>query len=121
MAAKNIVVIEDEENLVELIKINLRFRGMNVITEEYGEGGYNTVLKSMPDIVLLDAGLPDVDGWEICKRLKENSAVRHIPVIFVTAAAQERDKSRAKEVGADGFLAKPFEISELLNIINQYT
>jgi len=71
-------------------------------------------------LILLDARLPDIDGWEVCRRLKSEISVRDIPIVFVTAAAQESDKARAKEAGADGFLAKPFQISDLLKIINQY-
>jgi len=115
-----VVVIEDEEFLAELIKINLDLRGVDVTTSEFGEEGYELVLKMKPDLILLDARLPDIDGWEVCRRLKSEISVRDIPIVFVTAAAQESDKARAKEAGADGFLAKPFQISDLLKIINQY-
>lgn len=120
MAIK-VVVIEDEEFLTELIKINLRLRGIDVTTAEYGEDGYAKVLEQKPDLILLDARLPDIDGWEICKRIKSNSAISKIPVVFVTAAAQESDKMRAKEAGADGFLAKPFQITDLLKTIKNFT
>ncbi len=120
MAVK-VVVIEDEEFLTELIKINLRLRGIDVTTAEYGEDGYSKVLEERPDLVLLDARLPDIDGWEICKRIKSNDEVNMIPVVFVTAAAQESDRLRAKEAGSDGFLAKPFQITELLNTIKKYS
>ncbi len=116
-----VVVIEDEEFLTELIKINLRLRGIDVTTAEYGEDGYAKILEQKPDLILLDARLPDIDGWEICKRIKSNSAISKIPVVFVTAAAQESDKMRAKEAGADGFLAKPFQIKELLKTIKKFT
>lgn len=120
MAVK-VVVIEDEEFLTELIRINLRLRGIDVTTAEYGEDGYSKILEQRPDLILLDARLPDIDGWEICKRIKSNDQINMIPVIFVTAAAQESDRLRAKEAGADGFLAKPFQITELLNTIKKYS
>jgi len=120
MAVK-VVVIEDEEFLTELIRINLRLRGIDVTTAEYGEDGYSKILEQKPDLILLDARLPDIDGWEICKRIKSNDQINMIPVIFVTAAAQESDRLRAKEAGADGFLAKPFQITELLNTIKKYS
>lgn len=120
MAIK-VVVIEDEEFLTELIRINLRLRGIEVTTAEYGEEGYKKVLEVKPDLILLDARLPDIDGWEICKRIKNNVMVRMLPVVFVTAAAQESDKVRAKDAGADGFLAKPFQIIDLLNTIKKFT
>lgn len=119
MAVK-VVVIEDEEFLTELIRINLRLRGIDVTTAEYGEDGYEKVLENKPDLILLDARLPDIDGWEICKRIKSNNEINMIPVVFVTAAAQESDRQRAIEAGADGFLAKPFQIKELLNTIKKY-
>jgi two-component system alkaline phosphatase synthesis response regulator PhoP len=78
-------------------------------------------LKKKPDLILLDARLPDIDGWEICKRIKSNDEISMIPVVFVTAAAQESDRLRAKEAGADDFLAKPFQITELLNTIKKYS
>ncbi|NLL13178.1 MAG: response regulator [Fibrobacter sp.] len=120
MAVK-VVVIEDEEFLTELIRVNLRLRGIDVTTAEYGEDGYAKVLEIKPDLILLDARLPDIDGWEICKRIKSNDEINMIPVVFVTAAAQESDRLRAKEAGADGFLAKPFQITELLNTIKKYS
>lgn len=119
--AVRVVVIEDEEFLTELIRINLRLRGIDVTTAEYGEDGYALVLEKKPDLILLDARLPDIDGWEICKRIKNNDEVNMIPVVFVTAAAQESDRMRAKEAGADGFLAKPFQITELLNTIKKFS
>lgn len=115
-----VVVIEDEEYLAELIKINLGLRGIDVFWAESGEEGYNLVIKIKPDLILLDARLPDVDGWEICMRLKNDNSMKKIPIIFVTAAAQESDKIKAKEAGADGFLAKPFQISDLLQTIQKY-
>lgn len=120
MAVK-VVVIEDEEFLTELIRVNLKLRGIDVTTAEYGEDGYAKVLEIKPDLILLDARLPDIDGWEICKRIKSNDEINMIPVVFVTAAAQESDRLRAKEAGADGFLAKPFQITELLNTIKKYS
>ncbi len=120
MAVK-VVVIEDEEFLTELIRINLRLRGINVTTAEFGEDGYAKILEQKPDLILLDARLPDIDGWEICKRIKSNEEINMIPVVFVTAAAQESDRLRAKEAGADGFLAKPFQITELLNTIKKFS
>ena len=120
MAVK-VVVIGDEEFLTELIRVNLRLRGIDVTTAEYGEDGYAKVLEIKPDLILLDARLPDIDGWEICKRIKSNDEINMIPVVFVTAAAQESDRLRAKEAGADGFLAKPFQITELLNTIKKYS
>jgi DNA-binding response OmpR family regulator len=119
MAVK-VVVIEDEEFLTELIRINLRLRGIDVTTAEYGEDGYAKILEEKPDLILLDARLPDIDGWEICKRIKGNEEINMIPVVFVTAAAQESDRLKAIEAGADGFLAKPFQITELLNTIKKH-
>jgi two-component system alkaline phosphatase synthesis response regulator PhoP len=120
MAIK-VVVIEDEEFLTELIRVNLKLRGIDVTTAEYGEDGYAKILEKKPDLILLDARLPDIDGWEICKRIKSNDEISMIPVVFVTAAAQESDRLRAKEAGADDFLAKPFQITELLNTIKKYS
>ena len=88
MAVK-VVVIEDEEFLTELIRVNLRLRGIDVTTAEYGEDGYAKVLEIKPDLILLDARLPDIDGWEICKRIKSNDEINMIPWYLFTAARRK--------------------------------
>ncbi|MFP4164440.1 MAG: response regulator transcription factor [Chitinispirillaceae bacterium] len=117
----DVLVIEDEKALAELVRINLSLRGISVITAGTGEEGLKTAYSDHPRLILLDVRLPDLDGWEICRKLKGETADSWVPsVIFLTAATQKTDREKAREAGGDGFLEKPFEITDLVGTVKQY-
>jgi DNA-binding response OmpR family regulator len=115
----DILVIEDEKTLSELVRINLKLRGFSVDTASSGEEGLEIAYSQHPRLVLLDVRLPDINGWDICRRFKSNTNGWTPRVVFLTAAAQQTDRDKAKQVGGDGFLEKPFEIPELLRIVKE--
>lgn len=106
-----ILVIEDEEPLTRFLRATLRSQDYRVIDAATGEAGLRCAASERPDLILLDLGLPDVDGIEVTRRLREWTAT---PVIVVSARGHERDKVAALDAGADDYLTKPFGVGELL-------
>ena len=106
-----VLIIEDEESIAELEKDYLELSGFEVITEKDGTKGLNTALTEDFDIMILDLMLPGVDGFEICKKVRE---VKNTPIIMVSAKKEDIDKIRGLGLGADDYMTKPFSPSELV-------
>ena len=106
-----IVVVDDEANIADLVDLYLRRDGFRVITASNGEDGLRAIQEQRPRLVVLDVGLPDIDGLEVCRRLRATSA---IPVIFLTARDTEIDRVLGLELGADDYVTKPFSPAELV-------
>src|SRR5450432_2574042 len=106
-----ILVIEDEPPLKKFLRITLQSQNYIVIEATAGEEGIQQAAMSGPDLIILDLGLPDIDGVEVARRLREWSA---IPIIVVSARGKEQDKVVALDAGADDYLTKPFGVGELL-------
>jgi len=106
-----VLIVEDDPNIVDLIRSNLVVRGFDTVVSTDGTRALQLLDTEEPDIVLLDLMLPDVDGFELCRQIRERSAVG---VIVVSARGGERDKVSALNVGADDYMTKPFSIEELL-------
>jgi len=109
--SEKILVIDDEEPTVQLIGMLLDRRGFEVIKAYRAEEGLRKAYRYQPDLVLLDIMMPDMDGWEVCKRLREMSDV---PIIFLTARGEVRDVVRGLEMGADDYVVKPYDNDELV-------
>jgi two-component system KDP operon response regulator KdpE len=109
--SEKILVIDDEETTVQLIAILLERRGYEVIKAFRADEGLRKAYSSQPDLVLLDIMMPDMDGWDVCRRLREMSDV---PIIFLTARGEVRDVVRGLEMGADDYIIKPYDNDELV-------
>ncbi|HEY3110186.1 MAG TPA: response regulator, partial [Chloroflexota bacterium] len=105
------LIIEDERRYRELLELNLRRRGYRVTLAEDGLTGLNLFERDTPDVVLLDLLLPDLDGFEVCRQLREYSPV---PIIMVSGRHEEAQKVRALRLGADDYVTKPFGTEELI-------
>ena len=115
---KNILCIEDEPEMIDLIRIILNRHGFDVQGANGGREGLEKVRKSPPDLVLLDLMMPDVDGWEVYQQIKADEKTKDIPVIIVTAKAQNIDKVLGLHVAkVDDYLSKPFSPQELLESV----
>jgi two-component system phosphate regulon response regulator PhoB len=114
VANENILVVEDDEDIMELISYNLERERYSVIRAESGEAALAATTNSRPDLVLLDLMLPETDGLEVCRQLKNNPGTRAVPVIMVTAKGEEPDVVAGLEVGADDYVSKPFRPKELM-------
>ena len=110
--SSTILVIEDEADLAMGLRDNLEFEGYSVVTAEDGETGLALAAKHEPQCILLDLMLPGIDGFETCRRLREQGV--RAPILMLTARSQEIDKVRGLELGADDYVTKPFGIRELI-------
>ena len=109
---KKILIVEDEKDMVTGLKFNLEARDYTVIAAYDGEEGYRKALEEQPDLVILDLMLPKLNGYEVCKMLKED--IPDLPIIMLTAKSQEAEIVTGLELGADDYITKPFSVLELL-------
>ena len=116
---KKILIVEDEESIRGFLKINLKRNGFEVLETDNGEEGLEIVEREEPDIVILDVMLPGIDGFEVCKRVREKQ--ESIGIIMLTAKGQEMDKIIGLEYGADDYMVKPFDPKELLARVKAVT
>ena len=114
MNDNKILVVEDDKDLISLIKFNLKSEGFIVLLSSNGEEGLFTAKEEKPDLILLDWMLPILSGIEVLQRLKNNKDTKSIPVIFITAKGEENDKIRGLNSGADDYIVKPFSTKELI-------
>tara|TARA_B100000524_G_scaffold213743_1_gene112068 strand:+ start:4165 stop:4848 length:684 start_codon:yes stop_codon:yes gene_type:complete len=110
----HIFVVEDEKPISDLLKYNLEKEGFRVSSSENGEEALGIIKEKKPDLILLDWMLPDLSGIKICHFLKQDSAVRDIPIIMLTAKGEEEDKVKGLNTGAEDYITKPFSFPELL-------
>lgn len=110
MSNRKVLIIEDEQPIVEILKFNLEKEGYEVDFALDGVTGYNKALTNDADLILLDVMLPGMDGFEVCRKVREKSSV---PIIMLTAREEEVDKVLGLELGADDYMTKPFSIREL--------
>lgn len=118
-AAKKILVVDDDQDIREIIMMILEGEGYGVSGLNRGEGVVETVSETHPDIILLDVQLGDMDGRDICKALKDQPQTRDIPIIMISATHGWQGL-REKQCRADDFLAKPFDIAELVAHVGRY-
>ncbi len=109
-----VLVIDDAENIVELVRIGLRYEGFQVESASDGEQGVTLAQRINPDLILLDIMMPGIDGLEVCRRLRANPTTRDVPVLMITAKDEVRDRIAGLDTGADDYLTKPFDFDELV-------
>jgi two-component system phosphate regulon response regulator PhoB len=114
---ENILVVDDEKDILELIDYNLSKNGYRVKTSTSGEDALELVKWNDYDLIILDLMLPGVDGLDLCKMIKADKQKAHIPIVMVTAKAEEADRVAGLEIGADHYVTKPFSPRELLAIV----
>jgi two-component system, OmpR family, response regulator VicR len=118
--AKRILCIEDEQEMIDLIRLILGRRGFDVKGATGGNEGLKMVRQELPDLVLLDLMMPDLDGWEVYQQMKADENTRGIPVIVVTAKAQNIDRVLGMHIAkVDDYITKPFSPQELLNSVER--
>lgn len=112
-----VLVVDDEPDLIRILEFGLRAAGYQVEIAADGQEGLKKAREIRPDIILLDLMLPKLDGYKVCRLLKFDERYRHIPIIILSARTQEGDQALAKEMGANRFITKPYEFSEILSHI----
>ena len=108
---RTVVVVEDDAHIADLLDVYLREAGFRVLQATHGERGLELIAQHQPEMVLLDIGLPDIDGFEVCRRLRAKS---NVPVLFLTARDGEIDRILGLELGADDYVTKPFSPREIV-------
>lgn len=115
---RSIMIVEDDEDIAESIRYNLEREAFRVRVAVTGEDALNLILDGPPSLVLLDLNLPQMSGFEICRRLRAESATANIPILMLTARSDETDKVLGLNMGADDYITKPFSMRELVARIN---
>lgn len=118
--AKKVLLVEDEKNVILGVRTCLDAVGYTVEVVEDGEAALDSVRRELPDLILLDLLLPKIDGFEVLKVLKNDQATAIIPVIVLTAKAEEEDRQRALDLGANNYMTKPFRPQELWDLLKKY-
>lgn len=119
MAKKKILIIEDESDLVDLVKIRLEANQYDVISAPDGKAGLEKIKKERPDLIILDVLMPEMDGFEVCRKIRVDDKYKKIPVIMLTVKFQPSDLKFARDLGADAYITKPFEPEVLLEYIKK--
>jgi DNA-binding response OmpR family regulator len=112
-----VLVIDDEAPIRLLCRVNLEAEGMEVLEAEDGPEGLDRARAERPDVILLDVMMPGMDGWEVLQRLLEDETTQEIPIVFLTARAELRDRARGLELGGVDYVTKPFHPVELAPLI----
>ena len=114
MASPKILVVDDERNIVEAIIYNLQKAGFRTLTAADGKRAIELAQRELPDLVTLDVMLPEQDGWDVCRQLRQDSRTKRIPILMLTVKGDETDKIIGLELGADDYMTKPFSPKELV-------
>lgn len=113
MGKQRILVVEDDLDIVNMLRIYFESQGFDVAAATRGKEALSTCQKQVPNVIILDINLPDVNGYEVCRVLRGNLRTSHIPIIFLTQKDQRGDRIAGLELGADDYITKPFDIEEL--------
>ncbi len=112
-----VLVVDDEAPIRLLCRVNLEAEGMEVIEAHDGESGLAAARAAKPDVILLDVMMPGMDGWQVAERLFEREETKQIPLVFLTARAELRDRARGLELGGIDYITKPFNPVELASVV----
>jgi two-component system alkaline phosphatase synthesis response regulator PhoP/two-component system response regulator VicR len=116
---RKILAVDDEKHIVRLVQINLQKEGFEVVTATNGREALEAVTQHSPDLIVMDVMMPEMDGFEALQKLKENPDTQTIPVIMLTAKAQDADVFKGWQSGADLYLTKPFNPQELITFVKR--
>ncbi|MBA2359843.1 MAG: response regulator [Actinobacteria bacterium] len=117
--ATKVLIVDDEAPIRLLCRVNLEAEGMEVVEAADGIAGVDAALAERPDVILLDVMMPGMDGWQVAERLVEEDSTSQIPLIFLTARAELRDRARGLELGGVEYITKPFNPVELASVVER--
>lgn len=117
--AKKILIVDDEPDIIEILRFRLEKKGYRVVAAFDGEEALDQVEKEQPDLIVLDLMMPKMDGAEVCRRLKRNPAYQEIPIIMLTAKARDVDKMEGISLGADDYIVKPYDAQVLFKSMEE--
>ena len=108
-----ILIVEDDLDVAEMLNAYFRVQGYEVIAVNWGEDGVRACQTENPDLVILDIRLPDIDGYEVARRLRDDRRTKEVPIIFLTEKRERADRLQGLELGADDYITKPYDVQEL--------
>lgn len=117
---KKILIADDEIDIVETLQFMLEVEGFECITAYNGEDALNLAKRENPDLIILDVMMPKINGYKVSRLLKFDAKYKKIPILMVTARSQEEDKMIGEETGADEYITKPFEITDVVEKVKKY-
>jgi DNA-binding response OmpR family regulator len=120
MPSKKVLVVEDQASFREFLQVTLTKLGLEVVTALTGKIAIMRAKEHTPDLVLLDVMLPDTDGYEVCKMLRENAQTTLTPIIFISAVGSEKHIQRAMAAGGTDYLVKPLSMEDVKTLVNRY-
>lgn len=114
-------MVDDDPVILRLIEVNLDLEGFEVATADRGEDAIAMASDFGPDLIILDLMMPEMSGWEIAERLREDDKTNGIPLVFLSARTQDEDRRRGEELGVAGYVTKPFDPADLVSTIRRLT
>ncbi|MBR1618649.1 response regulator [bacterium] len=117
---KKILIVDDEQDIVESLKFVLEGNNYTCYCAYNGEDGLNLAREIIPDLIILDVMMPRINGYKISRLLKFDKKYQNIPILMITARSQEEDKLIGEETGANEYITKPFDLDEVLQIVQKY-
>ena len=120
-STKRILICDDDPVILRLLEVNLELEGYEVLLAHNGEMAIEVASAELPDLVILDIMMPRLDGYQTCQKLKETPATKDIPVIFLSAKAQQSDVEKGKQYGVSDYLTKPFDPGDLIDTVERLT
>jgi len=120
MNSKTVLIADDENDIVESLQFMLESEGFNVLTAFDGEEALQSARTNNPDIILLDVMMPKINGYKVSRLLKFDKKFQDIPIIMLTARSQDEDKLIGEETGANEYITKPFDITDVIELVKKY-
>jgi CheY-like chemotaxis protein len=118
---KRVLICDDDPVILRLLQVNLEIEGYDVISAHHGEEAVQLALSERPDLVVLDIMMPRMDGYEACQQIKSHDVTRDIPIVFLSAKAQQSDIDMGTSFGVTQYITKPFDPTELLQVVGRLT
>ena len=118
--APRILVVDDDPVIARLLEVNFRLEAFDVVTALRGEDALALAREAAPDIILLDVMMPGMDGYELCRQLRETPELAQVPVLFLSARARDDDRTRGMALGVVDYVTKPFDPTELVSLVRRH-
>jgi CheY-like chemotaxis protein len=120
MPKKRVLVVEDNLDTYELVRLILEKYGYETFLAANGRDGVDAALKQKPDLIIMDMAMPEMDGWTATEKIKTDPSMKSIPLVALTARVTAPERARALEAGCDEFLTKPIDLNELVDTVNRW-
>ncbi|HEX2058116.1 MAG TPA: response regulator [Actinomycetota bacterium] len=117
--SKRVLICDDDPVILRLLEVNLELEGYDVLVAHHGEEAFEIASRELPDLVILDIMMPRLDGYQTCQKLKAQSSTQDIPIVFLSAKAQQSDIEKGRSYGVSEYLTKPFDPNDLLGVVER--